>query len=56
MRPIRQREQHQSSGRILPERISWILKQAEQQGNVLKGGSLLLHFLKVLLSTRQMMW
>lgn len=32
------------------------LKQAEQQGNVLKGGSLLLHFLKVLLSTRQMMW
>ena len=28
MRPTRQREQHRSSGRILPERISWILRQA----------------------------
>mgnify|MGYP007087933708 FL=1 len=54
MRPIRQREQHQSSGKILPERISWILRQAEQQGNVLKDESLSLHFQKVLLSTRQM--
>ena len=32
MRPIRRREQHQSSGKILPERIRWILRQAEQQG------------------------
>ena len=32
------------------------LRQAEQQGNVLKDGSLSLHFQKVLLSTRQTMW
>ena len=31
------------------------LRQAEQQGNVLKDESLSLHFQKVLLSTRQMM-
>ena len=55
MLPIRRKEQHQSSGKILPERISWILRQAEQQGNVLKDESLSLHFQKVLLSTRQMM-
>ena len=54
MLPIRRKEQHQSSGKILPERISWILRQAEQQGNVLKDESLSLHFQKVLLSTRQM--
>ena len=56
MRPIRQKEQRRSFGRILPEKINWILRRAEQPETVLKGGSLLLHFLKVLLSTRQMMW
>ena len=52
MRPIRQKEQHWSSGKILREKISWILRQAEQQGNVLKDESLSLHFQKVLLSIR----
>ena len=56
MRSIRRMEQHRSSGRILRDRISWIFRQAEQQENVLKDGSLSLHFRKVLLSTRQMMW
>ena len=54
MRLIRRKEQHRSSGKILRERISWILRQAEQLENVLKDGSLSLHFRKVLLSTRQM--
>ena len=56
MRPTRQREQHRSSGRILPERISWILRQAERLENVLKGESLLLHFRRALWSTSLMMW
>ena len=46
MRPIRRKEQHRSSGKILRERISWILRQAEQLGSVLKDGSLSLHFQK----------
>ena len=56
MRPTRQREQHRSFGRILPERISWILRQAERLENVLKGESLLLHFRRALWSTSLMMW
>lgn len=42
--------------KILRERISWILRQAEQLESVLKDGSLSLHFQKVLLSSKQMMW
>ena len=56
MRPIRQKEQRRSFGRILPEKINWILRRADRQGNVSKGVSLLLHFPKVLFSIGQMMW
>ncbi len=56
MRPIRQKGQHRSFGKILQEKISWILRRVVQQGNVLKGVSLSLHFLKVLFSTGQVMW
>ena len=55
MRPTRQKEQRRSSGRILPERISWILRRAERPENVLKDVSLSLHFRKVSLNTKQMM-
>ena len=48
MRPTRQKEQRRSFGRILPEKLSWILRQAEQPENVLKGVNLLLHFRSVL--------
>ena len=33
MRPTRRKEQHRSSGKILQEKIRWILRQAEQQEN-----------------------
>ena len=39
MRPIRQKGQRVNFGKILQEKISWILRQAAQQGNVLKGVS-----------------
>ena len=48
--------QHRSFGKILQEKISWILRRADRQGNVSKGVSLLLHFPKVLFSTGQVMW
>ena len=37
MRPIRQKGQHRSFGKISQEKISWILRRVVQQGNVLKG-------------------
>ena len=39
MRPIRQKGQRLNFGKILQEKISWILRQAAQQGNVSKGVS-----------------
>ena len=42
--------------KTLQEKISWILRREERQGNVSKGVSLLLHFPKVLFSTGQVMW
>ena len=56
MLPIRRKGQHLSFGKILQEKISWILRREERQGNVSKGVSLLLHFPKVLFSIGQMMW
>ena len=56
MRPIRQKEQQRSFGKILQEKISWILRRVVQQGNVLRGVSVSLHFPKVLFSTGQRMW
>ena len=39
IRPIRQKEQHRSFGKILQEKISWILRRVDRQGNASKGVS-----------------
>jgi len=56
MRPIRRKNQHQSFGKILQEKISWTLRRVAQQGNVSRGVSLSLHFPKVSFSIGQTMW
>lgn len=37
MLPIRRKGQHQSSGKILQEKISWILRQTEHRGKCIEG-------------------
>ena len=37
MRPIRQKGQHQSFGKILQEKISWILRRVDRAGKCIEG-------------------